>query len=49
MVAPKAQGRARGERIGPSVEESDLGSKDVGFPGEAATRVAGDATWWPRP
>lgn len=48
-LGPKVQGRSLGERIGPSVEESDLGSKDWGFPGEAATRMASDATWWPRP
>lgn len=48
-LGPRVPGRALGERIGPSVEESSVGSKDLGFPGEAATRVASDATWWPRP
>lgn len=37
------------ERTGLSVEESDLGSKDFGFLGEAEPRVASGATWWPRP
>lgn len=48
-AGPKGSGQSPRGKGWPSVEESDLGSKDFDFPGEAAPRVASDATWWPRP